>query len=69
MFILNIFIIQHLRSLILNDHDNIGEKGCKCYQRQRYEFFIERADGRYNFKVSSGMYVISVYKPIAVSVT
>jgi hypothetical protein len=43
----------HLRSIILNDSDNIGEQRRKWYEKDNFKFYIERADGRYIFQCDS----------------
>lgn len=46
------FVIQHLRSLMIDNSDIVGEKRSKWYQREGFRFYFQRADGRYIFKVS-----------------
>ena len=46
------FYPQHLRSLIIDSSDKVGEKRAKWYQKERFKFFLQRADGRYIFAVS-----------------
>ena len=42
--------MQHLRSLEIDSSDSIGEERSK---KREYRFYLNRADGRYVFKVST----------------
>jgi len=42
---------QHLRSLEIYSGDSVGEE--RSRNKREYKFYVQRADGRYVFKVSS----------------
>ena len=44
-----ILTMQHLRSLEIDSSDSVGEGRSK---KREYRFYLNRADGRYVFKVS-----------------
>lgn len=52
------YVIQHLRSLMIDNSDIVGERRSKWYQREGFRFYFQRADGRYIFKVSDRIFVL-----------
>ena len=54
----DLYVIQHLRSLMIDNSDIVGERRSKWYQREGFRFYFQRADGRYIFKVSDRMFCI-----------